>query len=48
VNLNTAEGVNRDSIITRKTTYVSQMSQMLYEVTNEAVVQIGTHQIGTS
>jgi hypothetical protein len=48
VNLNTAEGVNRDPIITRKTTYVSQMSQMLYEVANETVVQIGTHQIGTS
>jgi hypothetical protein len=24
------------------------MSQMLYEVSNEAIVQIGTHQIGTS
>jgi hypothetical protein len=47
-NLKTAEGVNRYAITINEATHISQMSQMLHKVANEAIVQIGTHQIGTS
>jgi hypothetical protein len=48
VDPNATESVNRDSIDMTQISYISQMPQMLHEVANETVVQIGAHQIGTS
>ena len=45
---NATENVNRNSIDKTQNSYVSQMPQMLYEIANETIVQIGAHQIGTS
>jgi hypothetical protein len=48
VDPNATESVRRNSIDETQDSYVSQMPQMLYEVANETIVQIGAHQIGTS